>query len=108
NKVLSLLCLNTLSTSVYLSHAMQLKEMGVEELESHFDQLSVGGHDNAITQVYDGQADFATTFDDARVTVEEDLPDVMDQLKIICHTDDITIDYIFVRSEFPHDMIAQY
>jgi len=98
---------DTLSTSGYLFPAMQLKEMGVEELESHFDQLSVGGHDNAITQVYDGQADFATTFDDARVTVEEDLPDVMDQLKIIGHTDEIPNDTISVRSELPDDMKEQ-
>lgn len=98
---------DTLSTSGYLFPAMQLKEMGVDELESHFDQLSVGGHDNAITQVYDGQADFATTFDDARVTVEEDLPDVMDQVKVIGHTDEIPNDTISVRSELPDDMKQQ-
>lgn len=95
---------DTLSTSGYLFPAMQLKEMGIEDLESHFEQLSVGGHDNAITQVYDGQADFATTFDDARTTVEEDLPDVMDQVKVIGQTEEIPNDTISVRSELPEDM----
>ncbi|MFB9860779.1 phosphate/phosphite/phosphonate ABC transporter substrate-binding protein [Salinicoccus siamensis] len=95
---------DTLSTSGYLFPAMQLKDKGVDDLENHFDQLSVGGHDNAITQVYDGQADFATTFDDARTTVEEDLPDVMDKVKIIGHTEDIPNDTISVRSELPDEM----
>ena len=95
---------DTLSTSGYLFPAMQLKDKGVDDLENHFGQLSVGGHDNAITQVYDGQADFATTFDDARTTVEEDLPDVMDKVKIIGHTEDIPNDTISVRSELPDEM----
>ncbi|GAB3057680.1 phosphate/phosphite/phosphonate ABC transporter substrate-binding protein [Salinicoccus sesuvii] len=98
---------DTLSTSGYLFPAAQMKEMGIENLESHFQQLSVGGHDNAVTQVYDGQADFATTFDDARATVEEELPDVMDQVKVIGNTDEIPNDTISVRSELPEDMKQQ-
>lgn len=90
---------DVLSTSGYLFPAAQLTEMGVEDLDSHFDQIAVGGHDNAIIQVYDGQADFATTFDDARENVEEDLEDVMDQLQVIGTTDAIPNDTISVRSE---------
>lgn len=90
---------DVLSTSGYLFPAAQLTDMGVEDLESHFDQIAVGGHDNAIIQVYDGQADFATTFDDAREEVEGDLEDVMDQLQVIGTTDDIPNDTISVRSE---------
>lgn len=90
---------DVLSTSGYLFPAAQLTDMGVEDLDSHFDQIAVGGHDNAIIQVYDGQADFATTFDDAREEVEGDLEDVMDQLQVIGTTDDIPNDTISVRSE---------
>lgn len=90
---------DVLSTSGYLFPAAQLTEMGVEDLDSHFDQIAVGGHDNAIIQVYDGQADFATTFEDARENVEEDLEDVMDQLQVIGTTDAIPNDTISVRSE---------
>lgn len=89
---------DVLSTSGYLFPASQLTDMGVEDLEDHFDQIAVGGHDNAIIQVYDGQADFATTFDDARENVEEDLEDVMDQLQVIGTTEDIPNDTISVRS----------
>ncbi len=90
---------DVLSTSGYLFPAAQLTDLGVEDLDSHFDQIAVGGHDNAIIQVYDGQADFATTFDDAREEVEDDLEDVMDQLQVIGTTEDIPNDTISVRSE---------
>ena len=94
---------DVLSTSGYLFPAAQMTDMGVEDLDSHFDQIAVGGHDNAIIQVYDGQADFATTFDDARENVEEDLEDVMDVLQVVGTTDDIPNDTISVRSELPDE-----
>ncbi len=93
-----------LSTSGFLFPASLLMDKGVENLDTHFTQTAVGGHDNAILAVLDGQADFATTFDDARDTVEGDYPDVKERLKVIGHTDPIPNDGISVRSGFPEDM----
>ncbi|MCF2649825.1 phosphate/phosphite/phosphonate ABC transporter substrate-binding protein [Niallia circulans] len=94
---------DTLSTSGYLFPASQLMDMGVEDLSTHFQHSVVGGHDNAILSLLDGQADFATTFDDARDTVEGDYPTVKEDLKVIGHTDPIPNDTLSVRSDLPDE-----
>ncbi|RKL67840.1 phosphonate ABC transporter substrate-binding protein [Salipaludibacillus neizhouensis] len=95
---------DVLSTSGYLFPAKQMMDMGVENLDDQFEALSVGGHDNAIMQLVDGQADFATTFDDARDTLAEEFPDIYDDLRVIGYTDPIPNDTITVRSELPEDV----
>lgn len=95
---------DVLSTSGYLFPAKQLMDMGVENLDSHFQSLSVGGHDNALLQLIDGQADFATTFKDARDTLANEFPDIYDDLRVIGYTDPIPNDTIAVRSELPEDL----
>lgn len=94
---------DTLSTSGYLFPASQLMDMGVEDLNAHFSPLVVGGHDNAILALIDGQADFATTFSDARDVLEGDYPDVKDRLKVIGHTDPIPNDTLSVRGDLPEE-----
>lgn len=89
---------DTLSTSGYLFPASQLMDLGVEDLSTHFEHLVVGGHDNAILAVLDGQADVATTFEDARDTVEGDYPTVKEDTKVIGYTDEIPNDTLSVRS----------
>ncbi|MGP4081938.1 phosphate/phosphite/phosphonate ABC transporter substrate-binding protein [Pseudalkalibacillus sp. R45] len=90
------------STSGFLFPAAQIMdEFGVEDVQSGFfsNTVEAGGHDNAIISVYEGDADVATTFDDARTTVEEDYPDVMDKLKVVGYTDEIPNDTISVTKE---------
>ncbi|WP_312097683.1 phosphate/phosphite/phosphonate ABC transporter substrate-binding protein [Niallia sp.] len=94
---------DTLSTSGYLFPASQLMDKGVKDLSTHFQHSVVGGHDNAILSLLDGQADFATTFDDARDTVEGDYPTVKEDLKVIGHTDPIPNDTLSVRSDLPDE-----
>jgi phosphonate transport system substrate-binding protein len=95
---------DTLSTSGFLFPASLLTDMGVENLQNKFQQTVVGGHDNAILAILDGQADFATTFEDARETVQGDYPDVMDKIKVIGYTDPIPNDTISVRAGLPDEM----
>ncbi|WP_017473593.1 phosphate/phosphite/phosphonate ABC transporter substrate-binding protein [Amphibacillus jilinensis] len=96
-----------LSTSGFLFPAKQLLDMGIEDLDDHFQRFSVGGHDNAMMQLIDGQADFATTFDDARDTLADEFPDVYDDLRVIGYTDPIPNDTISVRSELPDEIKQQ-
>ncbi|MCE7792689.1 phosphate/phosphite/phosphonate ABC transporter substrate-binding protein [Salipaludibacillus sp. CUR1] len=96
-----------LSTSGFLFPAKQLMDMGVENLDNQFQRLSVGGHDNAIMQLIDEQADFATTFDDARDTLADEFPDIHEDLRVIGYTDEIPNDTISVRSELSDNLKEQ-
>lgn len=92
------------STSGYLFPAQQMMDLGVEDLESHFTTLDVGAHDSAILSVLDGQADFATTFEDARVRLEDEIPDIFEQVRVIGTTEEIPNATLSVRSELPDDL----
>jgi phosphonate transport system substrate-binding protein len=95
---------DTLSTSGYLFPAALLTEKGVADVNTFFKQTAVGGHDNAVLAVLEGQADFATTFDDARTVIEKDHPEVMDKVKVIGYTNEIPNDGVSVRAGMPEDM----
>lgn len=92
------------STSGYLFPAQQLMDLGVADLESHFTTIDVGAHDAAILSVLDGQADFATTFEDARVRLEDEIPDIYNQIRVIGTTEEIPNATVSVRSELPEDL----
>ncbi|TVP92139.1 phosphate/phosphite/phosphonate ABC transporter substrate-binding protein [Alkalibacterium sp.] len=92
------------STSGYLFPAQQMMDLGVADLESHFTTIDVGAHDAAILSVLDGQADFATTFEDARVRLEDEIPDIYEQIRVIGTTEEIPNATVSVRSELPEDL----
>ena len=90
------------STSGFLFPAAQIMDkFEVEDVQSGFftNTIEAGGHDNALISVYEGDADVATTFDDARTSIEEDYPDVMDKLKVVEYTSDIPNDTISVTKD---------
>ncbi|GAA0454932.1 phosphate/phosphite/phosphonate ABC transporter substrate-binding protein [Alkalibacillus silvisoli] len=101
------------STSGFLFPASQL--MDKFDLESQGDltnnwfgdTVSVGGHDTAAIAVYDGDADVATTFDDVRDNLEEDYPDIFDELTVIDYTDHIPNDTISVIKELDDDLVDE-
>ncbi|KIL47505.1 phosphate/phosphite/phosphonate ABC transporter substrate-binding protein [Jeotgalibacillus campisalis] len=101
------------STSGFLFPASQLMNEfdldSVEALQTEFfsNSTAAGGHDNAAIAVYEGDADVATTFDDARGELEEEYPDVMDKLKVIGYTDEIPNDTISVVPELSDEMVAE-
>ncbi|MDG5473084.1 phosphate/phosphite/phosphonate ABC transporter substrate-binding protein [Jeotgalibacillus sp. ET6] len=101
------------STSGFLFPASQLMNEfdldSVEALQTEFfsNSTAAGGHDNAAIAVYEGDADVATTFDDARSELEEEYPDVMDKLKVIGYTDEIPNDTISVVPELSDEMVAE-
>lgn len=101
------------STSGYLFPAKQLMdEFGFEsasELESEFfgNLIQAGGHDTAAISVYEGDADVATTFDDVRDNLEEEYPDIFDELKILHHTEAIPNDTISVTKELDDELVQK-
>lgn len=95
---------DTLSTSGFLFPAAHLMGLGIENLDDHFTQIVVGGHDNAILALLDGTADFATTFDDARTRLESEYPTIMEDIRIIGYTNPIPNDTISVRGDMSDEL----
>ncbi|MFU0789233.1 phosphate/phosphite/phosphonate ABC transporter substrate-binding protein [Virgibacillus proomii] len=101
------------STSGYLFPAYQMmEEFGYDsgtELESDFfaSTTATGAHDNAAISVYEGDADVATTFVDARTELEEEYPDVMKKLKVIGYTDEIPNDTISVTKDLDDELVKK-
>lgn len=101
------------STSGYLFPASQLmEEFGystAEELESDFFSQSIqtGGHDNSAIAVLDGDADVATTFDDARTVIAEEYPEAMEELVVLGYTEEIPNDTISVTKDLSAELVQQ-
>ncbi|MEN2769226.1 phosphate/phosphite/phosphonate ABC transporter substrate-binding protein [Ornithinibacillus xuwenensis] len=100
-----------LSTSGYLFPANEMMgQFGLEtaaELETEFFKGTTqsGGHDKSIIAVYNGEADVATTFDDARTEIEEEYPDVMDKLTVLDYTAEIPNDTISVTADLDEELV---
>src|SRR5699024_991961 len=98
------------STSGYLfpaKHLMDKFDLGsASELETEFfsNVTQAGSHDTAAISVLEGDADVATTFDDVRDNLEEEYPDIKDNLKVIGYTDEIPNDTISVTKEISDDL----
>lgn len=136
------------STSGFLVPSGQLQNLGIEVGE----EFEAGGHDGSVRAVYNGEADFGTSFyspytnaegeaqwdgdvenadipdeavdscgpnsdgdlqcgeffiQDARSLVAEELPDVVQQVRILQVTDPIPNDGVTFGPEFPEDLKGQ-
>ena len=85
---------DALSTSSWIIPSIELKAAGVEVVPK-----DAGSHDGAVAGVYDGDCVAGASYVDARTTIEEEHPDVMDVVKVIFQTTDIPNDGVqFVPS----------
>lgn len=91
------------STSGYLFPADHLMQLGAD-LDSQFEQLPSEEHEYAILQVLDGEADFATTFQDARTRLEQEIPSIYEEIRVIGTTDPIPNTTVSVRGELPEEL----
>ncbi|HOX13392.1 MAG TPA: phosphate/phosphite/phosphonate ABC transporter substrate-binding protein [Spirochaetia bacterium] len=85
------------STSGFVWPANLLADNGLDP-EKDVTWMNVGGHDNAITAVFNGQADAAFTFKDARTLFSKEAfyPDLMKKVVLISNTSEIPNDTISV------------
>ncbi|WP_163580329.1 phosphate/phosphite/phosphonate ABC transporter substrate-binding protein [Gracilibacillus saliphilus] len=96
------------STSGYLFPAAQIMdEFGVDDPQTEFfaEAYQTGGHDNSAIEVYQGNADVATTFDDVRTNLEEEYPDIMEKTRVLGYTDEIPNDTISVTKELSDELV---
>ncbi len=91
------------STSGYLFPALELTNMGIDP-ESDVTPVFTGGHDAAVVAVYNGDATYGLSFDDARRTLRKEQTDVGDKVIIFSITDEIPNDVVAVRSDLPADL----
>ncbi|MFT5203514.1 MAG: phosphonate transport system substrate-binding protein, partial [Candidatus Aldehydirespiratoraceae bacterium] len=91
------------STSGYLFPALDLTTMGIDPA-SDITPIFTGGHDAAVTAVYDGSATFGLSFDDARSTIDDVNADVGEKVIVFAITDEIPNDVVAVRSALPESL----
>ncbi len=83
-----------LSTSGWIIPSLMLRGAGVDPDTGLAEIVDAGSHDGVAVAVYDGQCDAGAMYVDARTSVEEDYPDIMDQTVVIATEPDIPNDGI--------------
>ncbi|QEN08926.1 phosphate/phosphite/phosphonate ABC transporter substrate-binding protein [Oceanispirochaeta crateris] len=93
------------STSGFVWPANLLADNGIDP-ESEIEWINTGGHDNAVLAVFNGEADAAFTFKDARNLFEKEsyYADLMDKVVLIANTSLIPNDTISVIPRLNEDL----
>jgi phosphonate transport system substrate-binding protein len=94
-----------LSTSGYIIPSIMLAAAGldVDAMES----VETGSHPAAITGVYNGECDIGASFVDARTSIEEEFPDVMERVNVIAISPEIPNDTVAFSPDVPEDIRQQ-
>lgn len=95
------------STSGYIIPRIMLQANGIDPDTDFSEQIEAGSHNNVIIQVYNGECDGGATFVDARSSVEEEFPDVNEQVLVLAVTSDIPNDSVAFIADFPPDLRQQ-
>jgi phosphonate transport system substrate-binding protein len=96
-----------LSTSGWIIPSIELKAAGIDPETDLAEVVDAGSHDAAVAGVYNGDCDAGASYVDARSTIEEEYPDVMDEIKIIKVSADIPNDGVQFIPEFPEDKMEE-
>ncbi|HEX6947729.1 MAG TPA: PhnD/SsuA/transferrin family substrate-binding protein [Acidimicrobiia bacterium] len=91
------------STSGYIFPVLELNAKGLEE-GVDYESFFSGSHDNSVLAVYNGDADFGVSFDDARNNVSEANPDVGEKVIVFNITAPIANDVIAVDANLPDSL----
>ena len=91
------------STSGYLYPSLQLKKAGID-YTSDITQRFAGSHDGVIAGLYNGDAKFGVTYDDARRTLRKTNADVGEKVIAFGITEEIPNDVIAVRTDLPQEI----
>ena len=96
-----------LSTSGWIIPSITLKAAGIDPDTDLSQVVHAGSHDASVAGVYNGDCDAGTSYVDARGTIEEDYPDVMDVIKVIEVSADIPNDGVQFVTGFDPEVRAQ-
>ncbi len=93
-----------LSTSGYIIPRVMLQAEGVDPDADLAKTVEAGSHNNVVTAVYNGDCDAGATYVDARSSVEDELPDVKEQVKVVAESPRIPNDTVSVRADLPAEV----
>lgn len=101
----SMCWVDPLSTSGYIIPRVEIQAAGIDPDNDFSQTIEAGSHNNVVIAVYNGECDAGAAFLDARGSVEDDLPDVKDVVKIVAETSDIPNDNVSVISSLSDEMV---
>ncbi len=92
------------STSGWVIPMLTMLAEGIDPEKDLAEIVDTGGHDATVIGVYKGDCDAGATFQDARVLVEDEFPDVKDKVVVIATSAPIPNDNISFRPDFPKEL----
>ncbi|MFJ3331573.1 phosphate/phosphite/phosphonate ABC transporter substrate-binding protein [Enterococcus sp. NPDC086594] len=90
------------SSAGYVWPVAEMKKAGID-INTDVTTVQVKGHDQAVLSVLNGDVDAALVFEDARNTVKNDYPEIMDEVEPMYFTEPIPNDTISVRSDMSEE-----
>lgn len=96
-----------LSTSGWIIPNLSMRAQGINAATDLEQVLDVGSHDAVVAAVYSGDCDAGATYVDARVNLEDEFPDVIDQVVIFHVTADIPNDGVQFAPGVDEELKAQ-
>jgi phosphonate transport system substrate-binding protein len=96
-----------LSTSGWIIPQLTMRAQGINPDQDLAQIVDVGSHDSVVAAVYNGDCDAGATYVDARATLEEEEPDVMEMVVIFEVTEDIPNDGVQFAPEFDDELKNQ-
>jgi phosphonate transport system substrate-binding protein len=96
-----------LSTSGWIIPSLSMRAEGVNPQEDLAEIVDAGSHDTVVAAVYYGDCDAGATYVDARGTLEEEHPDVMEKVVLFHVTADIPNDGVQFIPEMDEDLKNQ-
>ena len=81
-----------LSTSGWIIPSLTMRANGINPDTDLEEIVDAGSHDAVVTAVYNGDCDAGATYVDARSSIEDDNPDVMEKVRVLAVTEDIPND----------------
>ena len=92
-----------LSTSGWIIPMLTLRANEISPEEDLDEIVDAGGHPAVVASVYNGDVDAGATYVDARGTIEEENPDVMEEVRVIAISEDIPNDGVQFHPSVPEE-----
>jgi len=93
-----------LSTSGWIIPMLTMRAAGVNTDTDLREIVDAGSHDSVVAAVYNGDVDAGASYVDARSRIEDDYPDVMEEVVVIALTEDIPNDGVQFSPVVPQEM----